>query len=67
MLCNNHTLPLITYVCRSSWRVVSSIESKKEGEGMALVTSYKEKIESELNATCKEVLVSNLYYNYIPL
>ena len=41
------------------------MESKKEGDDKALVTSYKEKIESELNATCKEVLVSNLYYSDI--
>lgn len=43
---------------RSSWRVVSSIEAKTEGnekkQGMA--KEYREKIEKELNDICKDVL-----------
>lgn len=43
---------------RSSWRVVSSIEAKTEGnerkQGMA--KEYREKIEKELNDICRDVL-----------
>ncbi|TKS88308.1 14-3-3 protein beta/alpha-1 [Collichthys lucidus] len=42
---------------RSSWRVVSSIEQKSDDSTKtALVKEYKEKIETELNEICKEVL-----------
>lgn len=43
---------------RSSWRVVSSIEQKSEGNLLPnLAKQYKEKIEKELNDICQEVLV----------
>lgn len=44
---------------RSSWRVISSIEIKHEKDDenkTKLATSYKQKIEGELNAVCNEVL-----------
>ncbi|XP_068591345.1 14-3-3 protein beta/alpha-B-like [Cebidichthys violaceus] len=42
---------------RSSWRVVSSIESKAEGEGKrAMAKQYREKIEKELKLICRDVL-----------
>jgi len=44
---------------RSSWRVISSIESKENNEDMkAIIKEYKEKIQIELDDICKEVLVS---------
>ena len=46
--------------CRSSWRMVSSIESKKEEDDRGLAKDYREKIEAELNTICNEVLVSLL-------
>lgn len=47
---------------RSSWRVISSIEQKTEGNDrkLVLVKEYKEKVEKELKAVCKEVLVCSL-------
>ncbi len=44
---------------RSSWRVVSSIEQKSEGceKRQKLAKDYREKIESELEKICDEVLV----------
>ena len=39
---------------RSSWRVISSIESKKDEKGLA--KEYRETIEKELDEVCKEVL-----------
>ncbi|XP_047455508.1 14-3-3 protein zeta/delta-like [Mugil cephalus] len=42
---------------RSSWRVVSSIESKAEGEKKrAMAKEYREKIEKELKDICNDVL-----------
>ena len=44
---------------RSSWRVITSIESKESDSSSKraeLAKSYKEKIESELEEICKEVL-----------
>lgn len=43
---------------RSSWRVVSSMEHKSDGNWKtSLTVEYKKKIEKELNDICKEVLV----------
>jgi len=44
---------------RSSWRVISSIEQKIEGNErrQAMAREYREKIEQELSTVCKEVLV----------
>ena len=39
---------------RSSWRVISSIETKKDEKGLA--KKYRETIEKELDEVCKEVL-----------
>jgi hypothetical protein len=44
---------------RSSWRVISSIEMKQQDQDQSrgkLAKAYKEKIESELDDVCKEVL-----------
>lgn len=43
---------------RSSWRVISSIESKTEGSErkQSMAKEYRQKIESELQKICKEVL-----------
>ena len=37
---------------RASWRVISSIEQKSDSEKTALITSYKKKIETELETIC---------------
>lgn len=44
---------------RSSWRVVTALEEKQEGndEKKATIKEYREKIEKELTAVCNEVLV----------
>ena len=44
---------------RSSWRVISSIEQKTEGNGpkQAMAKEYREKVEKELKDVCQEVLV----------
>lgn len=43
---------------RSSWRVVSSMENKSDGNWKtSLTVEYRKKIEEELNDICKEVLV----------
>ena len=43
---------------RSSWRVISSIEQKAgDDPKKELTKSYREKVETELNDICKEVLV----------
>ncbi|KAF6019745.1 YWHAB [Bugula neritina] len=44
---------------RSSWRVISSIESKTEPNDRksAMAKEYKEKVESELKEICNSVLV----------
>ncbi|KAH9489953.1 14-3-3 class protein [Bulinus truncatus] len=43
---------------RSSWRVISSIESKTEGSEKKanMAREYREKIESELKSICQDVL-----------
>ena len=45
---------------RASWRVLSSIESKEKEKGdhekVTLITSYREKVEKELEKICKELL-----------
>lgn len=46
--------------CRSAWRVVSSIEQKMNKENndkQQIAKEYREKIESELQAICNDVLV----------
>ena len=44
---------------RSSWRVISSIEQKTEGNDkkQQMAREYREKIESELQEICHDVLV----------
>uniref|UniRef100_A0A4W5JY27 Tyrosine 3-monooxygenase/tryptophan 5-monooxygenase activation protein beta n=1 Tax=Hucho hucho TaxID=62062 RepID=A0A4W5JY27_9TELE len=44
---------------RSSWRVISSIEQKTEGneKKQAMAKEYREKIETELQDICNDVLV----------
>ena len=44
---------------RSSWRVISSIEQKTEGneKKQQMAREYREKIEAELQDICKDVLV----------
>ena len=43
---------------RSSWRVISSIESKSDSEERTkLAKEYRETIEQELNTICTEVIV----------
>jgi len=45
---------------RASWRIISSIESKEESKGneahVALIKSYREKIENELLDICSDIL-----------
>ncbi|XP_036421780.1 14-3-3 protein zeta/delta [Colossoma macropomum] len=42
---------------RSSWRVISSIEQKTDGsDKQAMAKEYREKIESELQSICTDVL-----------
>lgn len=41
---------------RSSWRVVSSIESKSDGNKQAMASEYRKKIENELSDICRDVL-----------
>lgn len=53
-----HCSIYIIITCRSAWRVVSSIESKKTESNAEIVSDYRKKIESELKQVCKEVLVS---------
>lgn len=44
---------------RSSWRVISSIEQKSEGneKKQGLAKEYRQKVEKELKDICNEVLV----------
>lgn len=45
---------------RSSWRVVSSLEQKSDGNWKtSLSVEYRKQIEKELNEICNEVLVRN--------
>ncbi|KXL46233.1 hypothetical protein M433DRAFT_155215 [Acidomyces richmondensis BFW] len=45
---------------RASWRIVTSIEQKEESKGneaqVALIKSYRQKIESELANICEDIL-----------
>ena len=41
---------------RASWRVISSIEQKGESEKLNLIQSYKQKIETELENICSDIL-----------
>lgn len=52
---------------RSSWRVISSIEQKTEGNDkkQQMAREYREKIEAELQEICHDVLVSNLTLIYL--
>lgn len=52
-------------VCRSSWRVISSIEQKTESSArkQQLAREYRERVEKELREICYEVLVSCLILN----
>ena len=43
---------------RSSWRVLSSIEQKSEGDSKNGTKDYRMRVESELKDICKDVLVS---------
>uniref|UniRef100_A0A8C1PWY3 Tyrosine 3-monooxygenase/tryptophan 5-monooxygenase activation protein, beta polypeptide b n=1 Tax=Cyprinus carpio TaxID=7962 RepID=A0A8C1PWY3_CYPCA len=47
---------------RSSWRVISSIEQKTEGneKKQQMAREYREKIETELQDICNDVLVSKV-------
>lgn len=47
---------------RSSWRVISSIEQKTEGneKKQQMAREYREKIETELQEICNDVLVRNV-------
>ena len=49
---------------RSSWRVISSIESKAENceRKLMMAKQYREKVEQELQAICTEVLVSLFFF-----
>jgi len=41
---------------RSSWRVISSIESKSDESKQGIATEYRKKIEEELKHICEQVL-----------
>ncbi|CCC11592.1 unnamed protein product [Sordaria macrospora k-hell] len=45
---------------RASWRIISSIEQKEESKGsekhVAIIKQYRQKIETELETVCKDVL-----------
>lgn len=49
---------------RSSWRVISSIEQKTEGNDkkQEMAREYREKIEAELQEICNDVLVRISHY-----
>jgi len=49
---------------RSSWRVVASMEQKKNQDiSLEVLKNYKSEIETELKDTCKDVIVSALVIN----
>ncbi|XP_022110294.1 uncharacterized protein LOC110989903 [Acanthaster planci] len=52
---------------RSSWRVISSIEQKSEGneKKQQMAKDYRSKIERELNEICHDVLVSGFGVNLL--
>jgi 14-3-3 protein epsilon len=45
---------------RASWRIISSIEQKEESKGtdkhVATIRDYRQKIETELEKVCQDVL-----------
>jgi 14-3-3 protein epsilon len=45
---------------RASWRIVSSIEQKEENKGntahVALIQTYRKKVETELSGICSDIL-----------
>ena len=45
---------------RSSWRVISSIEQKTEGNErkQQMAKDYRDRVENELRSICEQVLVS---------
>lgn len=49
---------------RSSWRVISSIEQKTDGNDkkQQMAREYRGKIEKELQEICQDVLVSRSFY-----
>uniref|UniRef100_A0A2K5K2J3 14-3-3 domain-containing protein n=1 Tax=Colobus angolensis palliatus TaxID=336983 RepID=A0A2K5K2J3_COLAP len=49
--------------CRSSWRVISSIEQRTKSQQMA--QEYREKIETELRDSCNDILP--LFNDILPL
>ena len=51
---------------RSSWRVVSSIAQKTDDKS-AVMTQYMEKIKTELDEKCREVLVSVCLFDKLKL
>lgn len=52
---------------RSSWRVISSIESKTESteKKQSLARDYKSKVTDELKDICKDVLVSESWRMFV--
>ena len=55
---------------RSSWRVISSIEQKTEGNErkQTMAKEYREKVENELREICNDVLVNKsfmLHYTHM--
>ncbi|XP_077455750.1 14-3-3-like protein [Stigmatopora argus] len=62
LTCEERNLLSVAYknvvgACRSSWRVLSSIEAKAENDrNKTLAKDYREKIETQLNGICKDVL-----------
>lgn len=45
---------------RASWRIISSIEQKEENKGsdehVGIIRDYRQKIETELEQVCQDVL-----------
>jgi len=45
---------------RASWRIISSIEQKEEAKGtdknLPIIQEYRQKIETELEKVCQDVL-----------
>ena len=41
---------------RASWRVVTSIEQKGEGDKLVIIKDYKSKVEAELVEICNDIL-----------
>lgn len=53
---------------RSSWRVISSIEQKTEGNErkQTMAREYREKVDKELHDICGDVLVQYALVKFIP-